>query len=122
MKLTRIALSATLLGLCACIAAGSKPPLGSGTYTFQHRDAEFARSKGFPVSVAISGFQVIVTNPRAYGSIPSGEIGRGILMWHVRTRRWVLGRSEADRDAPQVGGCSDGPSVVDFSIDAQELQ
>lgn len=28
--------------------------------------------------------------------------------------QWVIVRSEADRHATEVGGCSDGPEVVDL--------
>ncbi|MES2949679.1 MAG: hypothetical protein V4858_14145 [Pseudomonadota bacterium] len=35
-------------------------------------------------------------------------------MWHRKTSQWILGDSEADREAPEVGGCSSGPDVIDF--------
>jgi hypothetical protein len=101
--------------LCACTSSEPTVPLTSGTYTFQHRDAEFPDSTGFPVSVEIDGVRVVVTNPSVHGPIPSGVIDRATLMWHAKTKQWLLGHSEADRQAAEVGGCTGGPVVVDFS-------
>ncbi len=89
-------------------------PVKSGAYTFQHRDAEFPDARGFPVRVSIRRYKFTVTNPKPYGPIPSGVIEEGTLMWHRKTQQWILGDSEADREAPEVGGCSSGPDVIDF--------
>lgn len=89
-------------------------PIKSGEYTFQHRYAEFPDSPGFPVNASIRGHKVTVTNEKPHGPIPSGVIERATLMWHSKTKQWVLGHSDGDREAPDVGGCSTGPAVVDF--------
>ena len=89
-------------------------PVKSGDYTFQHRDAEFPDSPGFPVKVSIQGHKVTVTNAKPHGPIPIGVIERATLMWHAKTKQWILGHSDTDREAPEVGGCSTGPNVVDF--------
>ncbi|TCJ13442.1 hypothetical protein EZJ19_10350 [Parasulfuritortus cantonensis] len=89
-------------------------PIKSGEYIFQHRDAEFPHSPGFPVRVVVRGNQITVINPKPYGPIPSGLIDQATLMWHSRTKQWILGYAESDRDAPEVGGCSAGPNTIDF--------
>ncbi len=89
-------------------------PVKPGEYTFQHRDAEFPDSPGFPVKVAIRGHKVTVANAKPHGPIPSGVIERASLMWHPKTKQWILAHSAADREAADVGGCSAGPNVVDF--------
>jgi hypothetical protein len=89
-------------------------PIKSGDYTFDHRDAEFPHSKGFPVKVSIRGYHITVVNPKPHGAIRAGVLDDATLMWHVKSRQWIIGYSDADRDAPDVGGCSDGPNVIDF--------
>ena len=99
---------------CGTVHADPALPIKPGEYTFQHRDAEFPDSPGFPVKVSIRGRKVTVTNPKPHGPIPSGVIERATLMWHAKTKQWILGHSDADREASDVGGCSAGPNVVDF--------
>lgn len=108
-----------LIGLCSLLlvdAALADPaiPIKSGDYTFYHRDAEFPRSKGFPVTVSIRGDHITVINPKPYGPMPAGVLEDATLMWHPKSKQWILGHSDRDRDAPEVGGCSDGPYVIDF--------
>jgi hypothetical protein len=97
--------------------AGREPtlPVSSGTYQFNHRDAEFPHQPGFPVMVTISGFgfTVGVQNPSHPGEIC--ELYQGTLMWNGNVQKWVLGTDEADRSARQAGGCQDnGPDAIDF--------
>jgi hypothetical protein len=89
-------------------------PIKSGDYTFHHKDAEFPHSKGFPVRVSIRGHHVTVVNPKPLESIPAGVLDDATLMWHSKSKQWIIGYSDADRDAPNVGGCSDGPDLIDF--------
>lgn len=108
--------ASVLLCLSAC-QADSEPdvPLGSGTYRFQWKDAEFPSSTGFEVDVEIAGTRVLVINPRLQGAAPVGEIADGELMWHAQSQQWILGHAESDKLAPEVGGCDAGPFVVDFA-------
>jgi len=89
-------------------------PIKSGKYTFQHRDAEFPSSPGFSVKVVIRGNRITVINPKTYGPIPAGVIDKAMLMWHSKEKQWILGHKDTDRNAPEIGGCSDGPDIIDF--------
>jgi hypothetical protein len=89
-------------------------PIKSGKHIFQHRDAEFPNSHGFPVRAIIRGNQITIINPKAYGPIPAGVIDEATLMWHSKEKQWILGHQESDRNAPEIGGCSEGPNVIDF--------
>lgn len=102
------------LGACTSVGIPHNPPLVSGTYIFSHRDAEFPDAPGFLVIVKILGDKFSVENPTPYGPIPAGIIDEGTLMWHEASHQWILGNSELDRYAEEVGGCSDGPSTIDF--------
>ncbi len=46
--------------------------------------------------------------------VPEGElIEKGTIMKH-KSGKWIIGRSKKDRYAPEIGGCSDGPTMIDF--------
>ena len=105
----------TLLCTAGCFAPREPSvPLKSGTYRFQWKDAEFPQGNGFPVLVEISGNRVRVMNQRAQGAAPVGELERGNLMWHARSKQWILSEAESDRLPPDVGPCDPGPHIVDF--------
>jgi hypothetical protein len=106
---------ALLLWTSACLASDPQIPLGSGTYQFQWKDAEFSESAGFPVKVIIDGKRVRIINEHAGGAAPLGELESAELMWNWKVRKWVLGYSDAAQTAPDPGGCSgEGPHVIDF--------
>ena len=41
-------------------------------------------------------------------------IDQGILLKHKLTGKWIIAHDRKDVDAIEVGGCSDGPSVIDI--------
>ena len=89
-------------------------PVKPGVYTFQYRDAEFRQRPGTPVKVRIRGRHITVVNEKAAGPFPAGVIEEATLMWHAKSRKWILGDTREDRDADDVGGCSGGPLTIDF--------
>ena len=108
---------AALLALLAtgCASSfGADVPLASGNYVFQHRFAEHPQMPSVTFNVAIDGDEITLTNPRAADPFPAGIIEKGQLMWHPASSSWIIAHSEADQFAPEVGGCSDGPHVVDL--------
>lgn len=38
----------------------------------------------------------------------------GIILKHRKTGEWIIGKHARDKDAKEIGGCSDGPSMIDF--------
>lgn len=108
------------LPFVACVSTTEpKLPIKSGTYNFQHRDAEFSDSPGYPVTVAIRGNNIVVTydGPNLCLSEirgPNNVIYDATLMWHRNSAQWILGTEDTDRDAEEVGGCSAGPDTIDF--------
>ena len=55
-----------------------------------------------------------LTNADSDDVFDFGVIEEGTLMWHALSEQWIIGDSEEDRYASDVGGCSAGPSVVDL--------
>lgn len=106
-----------LLSLFAYIgnANGQRPK--SGTYIYKVAFAEWqGRSLGATVLVKIKGDSIYVIHNGGNVSGQKGEvIDSGIIMKHKATGQWIIGRHPRDRDAAEVGRCSDGPSVIDFN-------
>ena len=92
----------------------SPTPPRDGSYRFEHRYAEHASLPGFAVTVVVRKGRVSVINPQAEDQFPRGTIDGGLLLWNHPTRQWIIGQSAADAYSDNVGGCSDGPTVVDF--------
>ena len=98
------------------LAAAADPqlPIRSGQYTFQHRFAEQPEMRLEPIVAKISGRHIVLINKAQFGVFPKGIIEAGILMWHAKSKQWIIGDSNSDRFADDVGGCSTGPAVVDL--------
>jgi len=109
--------SIALIALLTTLAAkGSAlpPPLPPGQYTFQHKFAEQPELPSIPLRAQISGFHIVLINQASSPVFPRGVIAEGTLMWHAASGQWIIGHSNSDRHAQSVGGCSDGPEVVDL--------
>ena len=89
-------------------------PIPSGQYLFAHRSAEHPNIVAIPVIVRIAGHHITVTCQVECDGFPKGLIDEGTLMWNKKSKEWVIGYSDSDRYANEVGGCSEGPTVVDL--------
>ena len=102
--------------IASCSAASDPPiPTASGKYMFQHRFAEHPSMSSIPLNVTIDGSHIVVANPTASDPFPAGILAEGELMWHAASGQWIIGHKESDRSIQDVGGCSDGPEVVDLA-------
>jgi hypothetical protein len=81
---------------------------------FQHRYAEQPTMPSFWLKATLRGKRIVLRNPKAAGPFPAGVLAEGELMWHPASRQWIIGTDRADSSARDVGGCSDGPEVVDL--------
>ena len=110
-----------ILALFALVIAGcnetSDPqvPLGSGNYTFQHRFAEHPTIPSGRVNAKIRGTHIVLSTSKAFGPFPAGVLAEGELMWHASSEQWIIGHAPSDRSRKDVGGCSDGPEVIDLT-------
>ena len=104
-------LLATALSACA-----SQPvlPIAPGVYRFQQRFAEQPSMQGAELKATIDGRHIELANEGESAVFPRGAIAEGELTWHARSRQWIIGVESADKDADEVGGCSDGPEVIDL--------
>ena len=89
-------------------------PIESGQYTFQHRFSEHPSIRSIALSAKVAGGRIVLVNETQSDVFPQGVVAEGALMWHAASGQWIIGHSPADQYAPEVGGCSDGPEVVDL--------
>lgn len=91
-------------------------PIADGDYIFTHKYAEAEQSsiKSINLLVKISGHHIVVINSDRFEVFPEGVLEEGILMWHTKSQQWIIGSSPSDKEVLDVGGCSDGPTVVDL--------
>jgi hypothetical protein len=101
------------LMLSAC-QSSTEPPLASGDYVFVHKFAEHPDIPSIKLDVQIRGRHIVLTNNDRTDVFPAGVINEGTLMWHGPSSQWVIGTQLTAADATEVGGCSDGPEVVDL--------
>lgn len=95
-------------------AAAARPPIPEGTYAFRQRSAEHPQLPAHPLVARIRGTHIVLINRSRAAHMPLGVVAEGELMWHAKSKQWILGHDPADRTADEVGGCSDGPEVVDL--------
>jgi len=92
-----------------------KPKNGSYTYSIAY--AEWGgKTLGSTCTVIIKGDSITVMhNDKKNVTGNKGDIfAKGIIMKHIKTGKWIIGHNAKDKNAKEVGGCSDGPSVIDF--------
>ncbi len=98
----------------AAFAAEPELPIRPGQYAFRHKFAEQPDMRSIPLVARISGRLIVLINEVQSNVFPKGVIAEGTLMWHAKSGQWIIGEDESDRQAEDVGGCSDGPDVVDL--------
>jgi hypothetical protein len=109
-----VTLIALLASTCAAGASPPRQPLASGEYAFQHKYAEQPNMPSVALTAKIKGRHVVLINNEQSAVFPKGVIAEGTIMWHARSKQWIIGHSKRDQYAEAVGGCSDGPEVIDF--------
>ncbi len=107
-------------GACFALTLALSPsaetplPIDSGRYVFEHRYAEHPDVPSIRLDTIINGFDIVLINDDDSGVFPKGVIDEGKLMWHAASGQWIVGHDRIDAAAPEVGGCSDGPAVIDL--------
>ena len=85
--------------------------------TFDIAFAEWqGKSMGEKVLIRLNGpdIQIIYIGEGKHFNVKKGSIlEEGILMKH-ESGVWIIGKQEADKYAKEIGGCSGGPSIIDF--------
>jgi len=100
----------------ALAACASQPalPIAPGVYRFQQRFAEQPSMQGTELEATIDGRHVEFVNVANSSVFPMRALEDVILLWHARSRQWIIGSVPGDARVEDVGGCSGGPTVVDL--------
>jgi hypothetical protein len=102
------------LRLCPSETGHPSPPIADGKYSFQLRDPEFPDAAGIPLRATVDAEHIEFVTTAASDRFPEGARFEGALTWHAGTKQWLLGEAPGDALATAVGGCSEGPEVVDL--------
>jgi hypothetical protein len=105
-----------LLFFCIASVTHSQRPI-DGSYTYKIAFAEWGgKSNGATCTVIIKGDSIkVIQNGTGNLAGKKGDIiDQGILMTHKRTGKWIIAHNTKDIDAKEVGGCTEGPSEIDF--------
>lgn len=89
-------------------------PIANGTYTFLVKHTEHPDIPGGTLQAEIVDDRITLVSKPGASVFLAGVVEEGRLQWHASSGRWIIGDSEADASAPDAGGCSDGPSVIDL--------
>ena len=111
----KIFLTACLFFFAHTVTHAQKPK--DGTYTYSIAFAEWqGKSLGATCTVVIKGDSIkVIHNGKGNLTGNKGDImDEGIIIKHTKTGKWIIGHSSKDKDAKEIGGCSDGPSIIDF--------
>lgn len=95
-------------------SAGPPLPIGPGQYTFQHRFAEHPDMASIELRVQIKGRSIQVHNDQDTALFARGVVSAGMLTWHAASGQWFIAETPEEVHATEVGGCSEGPFVVDL--------
>ena len=101
----------TVFFFYACLLYGQQA-LKSGTYIFKFYDDEYHKFQGI-CKVVITKKRVAVYAIEGCHRKKGELIDEGILLFH-KSGKWIIGRKKEDVNAKEIGGCSDGPSVIDL--------
>ena len=110
------ALYLVFLFCCTLILSYAQKPK-DGTYTYAIAWAEWGgKTLGATCTVIIKGDRIkVIHNGKPGVTGKKGDIyAEGIIMKHSKTGKWIIGNSKKDKDAKEIGGCSEGPPVIDF--------
>ena len=91
-------------------------PFCDGVYTFKVEYNEWSgKSMGATCIVKIKNDSIWVIHNGSKGIAgKKGEIiDKGILIKH-KSGKWIIAENKDDSNIPEVGGCSDGPRIIDF--------
>lgn len=56
----------------------------------------------------------MIVNPTRSDPFPADVIAEGLLMWHSASQQWIIGHEASEKTAQDMGGCSEGPEIVDL--------
>lgn len=99
--------------VCSC-ASRMSPPIAQGQHTFVVRFEEHPDMTGGHLDAEVRDGHIRLTSKPDSSVFPAGLVEEGVLVWHAASKQWIIGQTETESELAEVGGCSDGPFVVDL--------
>lgn len=88
----------------------------NGTYTYRVAFEEWqGKSLGATCTVTIKGDSITVINNGSLTGKKGDIIVKGFIMKH-KTGKWIICRNQKDQYATEIGGCGDGPTIIEFKL------
>ena len=103
--------------LCAFNVEAQRPKNGHYKYAVAYWEWG-SKPRGLTCDVIIKGDSVKVVHNGDPGM--NGEkdqlIDEGLLLFHKKSGKWIIGHTRDAAQAPKVGGCEEGPTVIDLKL------
>ncbi|NII26930.1 hypothetical protein HB364_17705 [Pseudoflavitalea sp. X16] len=109
------ALFLSILMVVVLMANAQKPKDGTYTYSIAFEEWQ-GKSLGATCTVVINGDSIKVVHDGT-GNLTGKKgdvLSQGIIMKHAKSGKWIVGHSLKDKEAKEIGGCSGGPTIIDF--------
>lgn len=71
-------------------------------------------SGSIKLEVMIDNPKIVVRSNEESKIWSTGTIEEGELFFHKSSQKWIIIHSYEDKNALEIGGCTDGPTVVDL--------
>jgi hypothetical protein len=99
---------------CTTFVAAQKPLSGPFTYSILW-DEFGGKDLGNTCMVIINKDSIkIIHNGKSNLTGNKGDVlYQGIILKH-KTGKWIIGKSPKDKNAKEIGGCGDGPPIINF--------
>jgi hypothetical protein len=88
----------------------------NGSYTYTIRWDEFGgKDLGNTCTVIVYNDSIkVIHNGKTNLTGNKGDLlYQGIILKH-KSGKWIIGHSRKDRSAKEIGGCAEGPTLIDF--------
>ncbi len=110
----KAALMVAVLLFCFGTSHAQKPKDGVYVYSISFEEWK-GKSLGAKCEVIVKGDSITVVHNGDTGLTgrKGDVIEAGLIMQH-RSGKWIIGHREEDKSASETGGCSGGPTIVDF--------
>ena len=106
----KIIIPILILVACSLSTHAQRPTNGSYTYKLCYNEW----SRCFNTCTVIIKDDSITVYADQDLSVPKGEIiDKGIILQH-KSGKWIIGHKAEDINADKIGGCGNGPAIIDF--------
>ena len=86
----------------------------NGEYLYSVEFAESGMITKNAVKIIINNSKIKIINNGILSGKKDEIIDEGFIMKHKKSGEWIIAHNEKDTLSKEIGGCSDGPLVINF--------